>query len=630
MAEVAGVQVDQGAVGTGATSASAADVARLVRTAERAHRLQELTSALADAPSRDAVGDTVMRAGLPVLGAYAGVIALRTPDGAELELMRSIGYPAGACMDAGRRWPISASIPIAESTRSGAGVFVESRAAWAERYLGGYAPPHPAPAHAAPAAPASVSEAWAAVPLTVNGVTLGALLWTYDHPRPFPEDERAFFLAVGRQCAQALERARLHEAEREARARAEREAARVRHLQELTTALGPAMTAEGVAAAVLERARPALGAAGGFVNLLTPDGRELVSLRSAGFVERQVAPWRRYPVSGDTLGGDVVRTGQAVYLRTLADCERLYPRLAPAVAEQGYQASAALPLALEGRVLGIVAFNFATPQEFPPEEQSLMLAFAAQCAQALERARLFESEHAARAEAEAASRAKSEFLAVMSHELRTPLNAIAGYVQLLALELHGPVTSQQRDDLARIQQNQEHLLRLIDGLLTFARVESGRIEVEMNDVMMDETLASLEALIWPQVMAKGLDYVYEPCDSGIFARGDRERIHQILLNLLTNAVKFTATGGRITLECDAGARDVRVHVRDTGRGIAPEKLELIFEPFTQVDSHLTRDAGGVGLGLAISRELARRMGGDVTVESTPGAGSVFTLTLARE
>jgi signal transduction histidine kinase len=239
----------------------------------------------------------------------------------------------------------------------------------------------------------------------------------------------------------------------------------------------------------------------------------------------------------------------------------------------------------------------------------------------------------ARADAEAANRAKGEFLAVMSHELRTPLNAIGGYAELMEMGIRGPVSEQQREDLRRIQRSQRHLLGLVNEVLNYAKLETGTVRYDVADVAVREAIAEAEALVAPQARAKGLALGADDCPGDVTACADPEKLRQVLVNLLSNAVKFTAArgaeAGRITVACAADGARVRIAVADTGIGIAADKLDAVFEPFVQVRADLTRTAEGTGLGLAISRDLARGMGGELTVESTPGAGSTFTLTLPR-
>ena len=244
-----------------------------------------------------------------------------------------------------------------------------------------------------------------------------------------------------------------------------------------------------------------------------------------------------------------------------------------------------------------------------------------------ERTRLLAESEVARAAAEAANRSKSEFLAVMSHELRTPLNAIGGYAELIELGIRGPVTAEQRGDLEKIQRSQRHLLGLINGVLNYARIEAGAVHYELTDVVLDEVLTTCEALITPQVRAKGLTLRHAGCDQALRVRADRDKVQQIVLNLLSNAVKFTESGGEVALACARERAQVLVRVQDTGIGVPADQLARVFEPFVQIDATLTRTREGTGLGLAISRDLARGMGGDLTAESTPGVGSTFTLIL---
>ena len=246
-----------------------------------------------------------------------------------------------------------------------------------------------------------------------------------------------------------------------------------------------------------------------------------------------------------------------------------------------------------------------------------------------ERERLLESERAARAEAEEANRAKIRFLAVMSHELRTPLNAIAGYSDLLDLGIHGELSDAQRDALRRIQKSERHLLGLIEDVLTYARVETGQLKFDLTAVDTLELVTVTEALVAPQIQSRDLQLDLSGCDAGVLVEVDRDKTQQILVNLVTNAIKFTPAGGKVAIACVADESSVRLTVTDTGIGIPADKLPTIFEPFVQVDTRLTRTHEGVGLGLAISRDLARGMGGDLTVESRIGEGSCFTLTLRR-
>ncbi len=386
----------------------------------------------------------------------------------------------------------------------------------------------------------------------------------------------------------------------------------------------------------------------------------------------------RYPTDPDSPHGvpHVLRTGDTQVMEEIPDellvaaaKDEEHLRL---IRELGLRSYVAVPLVARGRVLGALSMVSAeSGRRYDERDRALAEELARRAAVAVDNARLFheteesreqleqqagelqeaqaemelahdellraneelltrtEEAERARAAADEANEAKSAFLATMSHELRTPLNAIGGYAQLLELGIHGPLTEAQRESLERIRRNQAHLLGLINDVLNFAKVEAGQVRYEIDDVPLDETLAAVEALIGPQLASRRLRYTYRRGDPRETVRADRERLEQVVLNLLTNAVKFTEPGGEVRMEWEADGARTAIRVRDTGRGIPPEKLQAIFEPFVQVDPALTRSAEGTGLGLAISRDLARAMGGDLTVQSEPDRGSTFTFTLPR-
>ncbi|HEX2077081.1 MAG TPA: MEDS domain-containing protein [Longimicrobium sp.] len=227
-----------------------------------------------------------------------------------------------------------------------------------------------------------------------------------------------------------------------------------------------------------------------------------------------------------------------------------------------------------------------------------------------------------------ASQEKSNFMATMSHELRTPLNAIIGYADLLDAELAGPLAPGQKDQVERIDANARHLLELIEGILTFSRTEAGQEEVDLRPVDVAALVRETAALFEPLAAAKPLRFSVAAPAGPVEVVTDAGRVRQVLLNLLTNAVKFTDQG-EIELAAEAAEDGVAIRVRDTGIGIADEERERIFQPFRQLRAGTTRQAGGTGLGLTVSQRLARLLGGEITVQSVPGAGSTFSLWLPK-
>ena len=301
----------------------------------------------------------------------------------------------------------------------------------------------------------------------------------------------------------------------------------------------------------------------------------------------------------------------------------------------GFCSYMVVPLKARGKLLGAITFIAADEsQRYTPRDLLFAEDLAGRAAVAMDNARLYEEAKQAKEEAVAAvsraalaDRAKTDFLATMSHELRTPLNAIAGYAELLELGMRGPVTEQQREAIARIRRSEQHLLGIVNDILMFAKTETGRIPLKLENTTVTSVLGSVRFLVEPLLAANEIRLTQEGCSEEMSVVADRDRLNQILVNLLSNAVKFSPRGGEVRILCEVKEHLVAINVEDDGHGIAADKLEEIFEPFVQLSSGLTRTAEGSGLGLAISRELARLMGGDVTVRSELGKGSTFTLTL---
>ena len=296
----------------------------------------------------------------------------------------------------------------------------------------------------------------------------------------------------------------------------------------------------------------------------------------------------------------------------------------------GIKSAMSVPLRVIDHPVGVLTLVSAeSGRRYTQADLSLAMELAHRAAIAVENARLHAEALDAWRMAEDANRAKTQFLATMSHELRTPLNAISGYTSLLRLGVKGPVSPEQEDYLARIERSGRHLLSLIQDVLSFAKLEAGRVEVTVDDVPVYPILVEMESLTLPQMRDAKLNLVVDTCDPGLKVRADVERLRQILLNLFSNAIKFTPQGGTVSLVCVTDDTHAYISVSDTGPGIPPDKREAIFEPFVQLQRQAAGSQAGTGLGLSISRDLAHAMNGDLLVESEVGQGSKFTVVLER-
>lgn len=341
-------------------------------------------------------------------------------------------------------------------------------------------------------------------------------------------------------------------------------------------------------------------------------------------------------VAGSGLGEEVfrtvLRTGEAVCLSTVEDNPRLAATNRTANLERQLDARSVIvaPMRLHDATVGVLAIVASeSGRRYTASDCDMATELARRAGVAVENGRLFHAERAARDAAEAANRAKSQFLAVMSHELRTPLTAITGYASLLTHGITGDVTDPQRKQLDRIDASARHLLSVIDEILTFSRLDAGYEEPYFETVDAGTLTREAAAMVEPMIQVQGLAFtVAAPDDHRCVVYTDPRMVRQILLNLLSNATRYTRHG-KVGLTLTHSVDAICWEVRDTGVGIAQADLERIFRPFEQVDGKLTRRYGGVGLGLAVSRQLTERVGGELDVQSTPGRGSTFTLRLPR-
>ncbi|MET0400358.1 MAG: GAF domain-containing protein [Longimicrobiaceae bacterium] len=594
------------------------------RAADRLARLQRVTAALSGAVSSERVARVVAEEGAAALGAVAGVFARLDEEGAALELVHAQGVPA-ELVERFRSFPVAAALPLSDAVREGRPVYVSSPDERRELY--------PELAAAYPVAP---QQAWAHLPLALDGRTLGAMTLSFAEPHAFDAAERAYIELLAQQCAQALDRSRLYEAERRARARAEAEARWSATLARVSSLLASSLDVGETVRHVGEVVVPELA---DLVQVYLLEGGRLVRVAStcADPARRPLveALDRRgvLRLDGDLPQAVAIRTGEPQLLPWVDDEE--YRRVAEdeehlrLLRGIGARSVVVLPLPARGAPIGAIALGrFDAERAFRREDLGLAGELARRVALGLDNARLFEAEQRARTDAEAASRAKSEFLAVMSHELRTPLNAVLGYLDLLDAGVAGPLTEEQDRYLARVTASGKHLLGLIEEILTFSRLDADREEAAWEVVPAAEVARQAAELVEPLARARGLGFrVDTEGVGGAELRTDPGKLRQVLVNLLGNAVKFTDAGEVVLSASLAPGGAVRYAVRDTGIGIPADVRERIFEPFWQAAQGRTRRVGGTGLGLAVARELARLLGGEVTVESEPGAGSVFTVAV---
>ncbi|MCC5623433.1 PAS domain S-box protein, partial [Nostoc sp. CHAB 5715] len=458
------------------------------------------------------------------------------------------------------------------------------------------------------------------IPVRSRGQLFGAIsFFTAESGRHYQQTDLALAEDIARRAAIAIDNARLYQ-------ETERSVNRTLLLQRITAALSEALTPQQVADVVVNQGIAALQATAGSVTLLTEGDTTLKVVQAIGYPQSLIDAWTTFPITAPNQIAETVRTGQPIFLENLAAMIAKYPNLADVVALTGNNAWASIPLVTEGKVIGALGLSFTTGQIFKEEDQRFMLTLGQQCAQAIARAQLYETEKTARAQAETANRIKDEFLAVLSHELRTPLNPILGWAKLLRTRKFDEATRIQA--LETIERNAKLQTQLIGDLLDVSRILQGKVRLNLYAVDLKVAIAAALETVRLAAEAKSIEIKTVLSHDIGKVLGDGDRLQQVMWNLLSNAVKFTPTEGRVEVRLEQVGLDVQIQVIDTGKGIMLEFLPYVFDYFRQADAKTTRIFGGLGLGLAIVRHLVELHGGTVQAESLgEGLGATFTVRL---
>jgi signal transduction histidine kinase len=540
------------------------------RAAGRTTRLQAITAALGRAVTPLEVAEVAIAEGAAALGASGGVLGLIEEDGAHVRIIRAVGMTEPALADQ-RRLPLDASHPIGEALLRAEGLFLEPEN----------------------------GRALAALPLVVEERRLGALLLAFDDRRTVTPEDRAFALALTRLCAQAIDRALLFDAQRAARAAAERARERVSFLAEASTTLAATLDWEATIEGVVRLAVPRLadwcvidiradGGGGGGVAVAHVDAGKEGVLREIR---------RRFPELTEKRDGE---------------------ELARMLHEIGFEASLVVPLVAHGETVGMLSLGATGPDRaFGPDDVAIAEELAHRAAFAVANARLY-------ADAQAAIRSRDDFLSVASHELRTPLTALQLQLQAVQRRMQGRMPGQDLDGkIDGAMRQVRRLAGLIDALLDISRITAGRLDLQRDDLDIVQTTREVVDR-YQDVLTRSGTRIDVHAPESLVGRWDAMRIDQVLTNLISNAIKY-GEGKPIRLRVTRADDRAVVAVTDGGIGIASDKLARIFDRFERAVS--VRHYGGLGLGLWIVRQIVEAHGGAISVESREGEGSTFTISL---
>jgi len=610
------------------------------QTARQSDRVAQLTAGLGQARTPGAVIEAALQEPIHALEADGGLVVLTNSGGETAEIVRMVGQQQDG-PEPNSIVSLAVKSPIADAVGRGLVVIIEAKDAPTSEYR-----------RVDRALSATVYQALVAVPLVIGSRVVAVVQLEFARPRGFSADDRNYLSVLGPRAAQALDRTWQYESAQRARAdaetmraRADQEiethqqtevalrasearfrtlAARTNRLHGLTAALSEAVTVEAVAEAVVRQGKIAAGATAGEVALLVDSGAAFETVHS-DLGGEHTSRGERFKAETGLCATHVVETRQPVFIGSFAEWQQRYWLSASIAADGGYVSSATLPLFASGQPIGVLAFHFTAPVKFDEEYQALLVSIAQHCAQALDRARLYESAQKARTEAEAANRLKDEFVSIVSHDLRTPLNAMLGWTALLQKGSLAPSITARA--LQSIHDNATRQAKLIDDLLDFSRITGGRMALDRDEIDLRDLLRNVIESMVPATAAKRIELQFSAAPDAVIL-GDIRRLEQVFFNLIGNAVKFTDEGGRVDVSIACEDKSVEVRISDSGIGIEPEFLPHVFDRFRQADSTTTRAHGGVGLGLSIARQLVEAHQGSISVESDgKGRGSTFIVRL---
>lgn len=580
----------------------------LMLAAGHVARLQAVTSALSEARTPSEVSAIAVTQGVAALGGGAGSMMVVTQGGDEIELLAVHGVPDGI-PERFRRFPLTVESPHSRAIRTASPEWIETHEEYATSY----------PAVAGKIASPSLSQAIATIPLVLHGAAIGSLCISFTESRRFDDTERYFALTLARQCAQALDRARLYEAERRANER-------LTIVAEVSAMLAASLDSEATLASVPRACVPRFADVCS-VELLTADGQlSLVALiHNDRAKEAKIRETRLlYPPDPERSAAFRVMAERRAICEGRASDEQLAAVAEDAehlerLRETACASHLIAPIVARGKAVGVILFGREDRAFDSKDELALAEDIARRAGLAIDNAKLY-------SEVQEASRSKDEFLSVLSHELRTPLNAILGWAAILGAKMSDP------DSVARgievIERNARAQVKIIEDILDVSRIITGKLRLDSRALDFDAVVRASVEVFGPAAEAKPVEITCELPSYLPRILGDPDRLQQVVWNLLSNAVKFTPKGGRVEIHVERASSAVLLRVSDTGPGIRPDFLPYVFDRFRQADSSSSRAHGGLGLGLAIVRHLVEMHGGSVAVES-PGAlgGATFTVTL---